>query len=141
MEVIKEGDSVIFEMASETCKICIVKADSVLMFGKFGKCEGKALIGLPYDTTYEIDRGRISVADRDAILEEFGLEGQGDSLANNQTTIDDTKSQKLTHQEIEQMKKDGSSQEIIKAIVENSSTFEQKTEFAKAKYIKRKAKK
>lgn len=140
-EIINEGDNVIFEMASDNKKISEVKQNSVIFFGKFGKCNGADLIGLSYDLTYEIDRGRITIADKDAILDEFGLENQQSTNANNRNVIDDTATQKLSHTEIEKMKAEGSSQEIIKAIVENSATFEGKTEFAKAKYVRRKAKK
>jgi tRNA (adenine-N(1)-)-methyltransferase non-catalytic subunit len=39
------------------------------------------------------------------------------------------------------MKGEVSSEAVIKALVENSKTFDQKTDFAKAKYIKKKEKK
>ncbi len=46
------------------------------------------------------------------------------------------------HQDINEMREQGvSGRAIVKALIENSATFQNKTEFSKAKYLKKKQKK
>ncbi|XP_063774670.1 tRNA (adenine(58)-N(1))-methyltransferase non-catalytic subunit TRM6 isoform X2 [Pseudophryne corroboree] len=62
--------------------------------------------------------------------------------ADNRNIIDDGKSQKLTRDDIEALKEKGiKGQEIVQQLIENSTTFRDKTEFAQEKYIKKKKKK
>ena len=51
-------------------------------------------------------------------------------------------SQKLSKQEIIDMREEGvAGQEIVEKLIENSETFQQKTKFSQAKFLKKKAKK
>jgi len=60
----------------------------------------------------------------------------------NRNLVDNNKSQSLQFEEIEQMRQDGThGSAIVNKLIENSSTFDQKTEFSKAKYIKKKQQK
>ncbi|XP_064484379.1 tRNA (adenine(58)-N(1))-methyltransferase non-catalytic subunit TRM6-like isoform X2 [Ornithodoros turicata] len=60
----------------------------------------------------------------------------------NRNLIDDGRSQKLTRDEIESFKTDGTSAEtIIQTLVEHSTTFKAKTEYAQQKYLKKKQQK
>ncbi|NWW38352.1 TRM6 methyltransferase, partial [Panurus biarmicus] len=60
----------------------------------------------------------------------------------NRNIVDDGKSQKLTHDDIKALKDKGiKGQEIVQQLIENSTTFRDKTEFAQDKYIKKKKKK
>nr|XP_014435513.1 tRNA (adenine(58)-N(1))-methyltransferase non-catalytic subunit TRM6 isoform X2 [Pelodiscus sinensis]XP_025033756.1 tRNA (adenine(58)-N(1))-methyltransferase non-catalytic subunit TRM6 isoform X2 [Pelodiscus sinensis] len=60
----------------------------------------------------------------------------------NRNIVDDGKSQKLTHDDIQALKDKGiKGQEIVQQLIENSTTFRGKTEFAQDKYIKKKKKK
>ncbi|MGH0139648.1 UNVERIFIED_CONTAM: hypothetical protein FKN15_042577 [Acipenser sinensis] len=60
----------------------------------------------------------------------------------NRNIVDDGRSQKLTRDDIETLKDQGlKGQEIVQQLIENSSTFRDKTEFAQEKYIKKKKKK
>ncbi|XP_071334878.1 tRNA (adenine(58)-N(1))-methyltransferase non-catalytic subunit TRM6 [Trachinotus anak] len=60
----------------------------------------------------------------------------------NRNIVDDGKSQKLTRDDIEMLKEQGlKGQEIIQQLIEHSSTFRDKTEYAQDKYIKKKKKK
>lgn len=62
--------------------------------------------------------------------------------SDNRDLVDNNKNQKLTQQDIHEMQKKGESGEtIIKALIQNSASFQAKTEFSKAKYLKKKAKK
>jgi len=56
--------------------------------------------------------------------------------------VDNNKSQGLANEEIERLRQSGThGSEIVDKLIENSSTFDQKTEFSKAKYVARKQKK
>uniref|UniRef100_A0A8D2CN62 tRNA (adenine(58)-N(1))-methyltransferase non-catalytic subunit TRM6 n=1 Tax=Sciurus vulgaris TaxID=55149 RepID=A0A8D2CN62_SCIVU len=60
----------------------------------------------------------------------------------NRNIIDDGKSQKLTQDDIKALKDKGiKGEEIVQQLIENSTTFRDKTEFAQDKYIKKKKKK
>ncbi|EEC02007.1 tRNA (adenine-N(1)-)-methyltransferase non-catalytic subunit TRM6, putative, partial [Ixodes scapularis] len=60
----------------------------------------------------------------------------------NRNLLDDGKSQKLTREQIENFKADGTSgEEIVKTLLENSTTFKKKTEYSQQKYLKKKQQK
>lgn len=60
----------------------------------------------------------------------------------NRNIVDDGKSQKLTQDDIKALKDKGiKGEEIVQQLIENSTTFRDKTEFAQDKYIKKKKKK
>lgn len=54
---------------------------------------------------------------------------------------DDNSSQKLSRNDIEKIKKEGSGEEVIKSLIENSITFEEKNIFSQAKYLQKKQQK
>lgn len=62
-------------------------------------------------------------------------------MKNNRLTIDDATRQKLTHQEIEDLKKSAGSKEVIERILANHAGLDEKTAYSKAKYTLRKHKK
>jgi tRNA (adenine58-N1)-methyltransferase non-catalytic subunit len=60
----------------------------------------------------------------------------------NRDIVDTNESQNLAMEDVQKLVRDGAEgAEIVKSLVENSKTFEKKTEFSKAKYIVRKQKK
>eukprot|EP01043_Picozoa_sp_COSAG02_P003737 COSAG02_NODE_93_length_37477_cov_78.101129_22_plen_113_part_00 len=61
---------------------------------------------------------------------------------NNSKLVDDNTAQQLRHEEIEKMKADGrGGRAIVDAVVKNSITYAEKTEYAKEKYVRKKQKK
>ena len=57
----------------------------------------------------------------------------------NRNLVDDNKSQKLGQRDVQAMKESGASAaQIVSSLVANSTTFHTKTEFAKAKYLRKK---
>eukprot|EP00551_Chaetoceros_affinis_P008002 CAMPEP_0203680010 /NCGR_PEP_ID=MMETSP0090-20130426/37794_1 /ASSEMBLY_ACC=CAM_ASM_001088 /TAXON_ID=426623 /ORGANISM="Chaetoceros affinis, Strain CCMP159" /LENGTH=528 /DNA_ID=CAMNT_0050547891 /DNA_START=31 /DNA_END=1617 /DNA_ORIENTATION=+ len=114
------------------------------------------LIGLTYGTVLELDlkHGLVPLPDgEDVIPADLSLIMDGGELLeleeslierscgnDNRNLIDSSDSQKITEEEITQMRSNPSisGSAIIKTIIQNSSTFESKTSFSKAKYIKRK---
>jgi tRNA (adenine58-N1)-methyltransferase non-catalytic subunit len=64
------------------------------------------------------------------------------SLKDNRWLVDTNTAQQLDQQELWRMREDGvAGAEIVASIIENSSTFDQKTAYSKAKYVVRKQKK
>ncbi|CDW89783.1 trna (adenine-n)-methyltransferase non-catalytic subunit trm6-like [Stylonychia lemnae] len=60
----------------------------------------------------------------------------------NRDYVDDNKSQKLSHEEIEALKKQGmSGNELIQQLVQNSETFSKRTKFSQEKYLRKKKQK
>lgn len=95
-------------------------------------------IGKHYGTMFEIaGGGNLQMKRNEAPATEPKEAG-----ADNRNIIDDGKSQKLTRDDIEALKEKGiKGQEIVQQLIENSTTFRDKTEFAQEKYIKKKKKK
>ncbi|XP_030052166.1 tRNA (adenine(58)-N(1))-methyltransferase non-catalytic subunit TRM6 isoform X2 [Microcaecilia unicolor] len=92
-----------------------------------------------YGTTFEITAGGNLQPKRK--LEETNTETK-EAGADNRNIVDDGKSQKLTRDDIEALKEKGiKGQEIVQQLIENSTTFRDKTEFAQEKYIRKKKKK
>ncbi|TPX33316.1 hypothetical protein SmJEL517_g03778 [Synchytrium microbalum] len=112
--------------------------------GKFGTCKFNDLIGNNAGVLYEIyDGDQLRVAsDQVMSLDVYDIQSAEDANNREINDLGDT-SQKLSQADIEELKRDSlkgqvSSQDVIRSLVENSATFEKKTEFSKAKYIKKK---
>ncbi|KAJ2776763.1 tRNA (adenine(58)-N(1))-methyltransferase non-catalytic subunit trm6 [Coemansia javaensis] len=138
---VAEGSHVIIRMPSDNAKIVCVKAQETIELGKFGSFKGSALIGAPYGHTYEIEKGGAIRPHRQLAFDDADI-----TEANNREIVDDTRSQRLTFEEIEALKArslagDVTAQEIISTLTENNEAFAKKTEFSKSKYIRRKEKK
>uniref|UniRef100_G3TSN1 tRNA (adenine(58)-N(1))-methyltransferase non-catalytic subunit TRM6 n=1 Tax=Loxodonta africana TaxID=9785 RepID=G3TSN1_LOXAF len=96
-------------------------------------------IGHSYGTTFEVTSGgslqpKKKKEEPTSETKEAGID--------NRNIIDDGKSQKLTQDDIKALKDKGiKGEEIVQQLIENSTTFRDKTEFAQDKYIKKKKKK
>ncbi|KFV61733.1 tRNA (adenine(58)-N(1))-methyltransferase non-catalytic subunit TRM6, partial [Dryobates pubescens] len=96
-------------------------------------------IGHLYGTTFEVTSGGSLQPKQE--VEEATTETK-EAGTDNRNIVDDGKSQKLTHDDIKALKDKGiKGQEIVQQLIENSTTFRDKTEFAQDKYIKKKKKK
>lgn len=117
------------------------------------------LIGLPYGTVLELGMGcLVPLPEGEDIIPTFpvsGLEGEEENADDNtfpsmnpeqkndnRNLVDNNQSQSLTIEEIEKMREKGThGSAIVNKLIENSATFDSKTEFSKAKYIKKKQQK
>ncbi|XP_006162891.1 tRNA (adenine(58)-N(1))-methyltransferase non-catalytic subunit TRM6 isoform X1 [Tupaia chinensis] len=98
------------------------------------------VIGHSYGTTFEVTSGG-SLQPKKKKKEEPTSETKEAGI-DNRNIIDDGKSQKLTQDDIKALKDKGiKGEEIVQQLIENSTTFRDKTEFAQDKYIKKKKKK
>lgn len=108
---------------------------------KTAKVNLDTAVGRPFDTLYCVDKdGQMSVKEVDA-AEAFGTKLDPDFLptANNSELFATGDAQKLTHEDIVKMKKEGvRGDDLVKTLAANSKTFDSKTEFSQEKWIKKK---
>ncbi|KAK7797731.1 hypothetical protein U0070_020023, partial [Myodes glareolus] len=96
-------------------------------------------IGHSYGSTFEVCNGgclqlKKKKEEPTSETKEAGID--------NRNIVDDGKSQKHTQDDIKALKDKGiKGEEIVQQLIENSTTFSNKTEFAQDKYIKKKKKK
>ncbi|PLW56532.1 hypothetical protein PCANC_01524 [Puccinia coronata f. sp. avenae] len=159
---ISRGDNLLLKLPSgQTRTIKNLAADSSISLGKFGKFNTNELLNLPFGLTFEIlEDGKLALYDQTRLALEHnpmmenlnsfetikgianGISNVEDIEATNEMIKESDGAQKLTNQEIEELKKSGlSGREIILRQIQQHSAFELKSEFSKAKYIKRKEKK
>uniref|UniRef100_A0A8C5RRV7 tRNA (adenine(58)-N(1))-methyltransferase non-catalytic subunit TRM6 n=1 Tax=Laticauda laticaudata TaxID=8630 RepID=A0A8C5RRV7_LATLA len=135
--VICEGDWAVLKRDDVFKAVAVVKRRKIV-FEKQWLCLDNA-IGHVYGTSFEVTSGGSLQPKR--TLEEMNPETK-EAGTDNRNIIDDGKSQKLTHDDIKALKDKGiKGQEIVQQLIENSTTFKDKTEFAQDKYIKKKKRK
>ncbi|XP_056150339.1 tRNA (adenine(58)-N(1))-methyltransferase non-catalytic subunit TRM6 [Lampris incognitus] len=137
----KEGDYVVLKRG-DIYKAVQIESRKKVIFEKQWIFLDKA-VGMFYGTTFEIESG--------GNLEPLELDSKGSSGSftdakeagtDNRNIVDDGKSQKLTRDDIEMLKEQGlKGQEIIQELINNSTTFSEKTELSQDKYIEKKQKK
>lgn len=146
--------------------------NSTLSLGRFGTLPANLILGRPYYYTYEISENEaerdlrvvpatelhaeeitstVDSADSEGRANEdedgveFDIIGENGEvlMRSNRLTIDDPSRQRLTMEEIEELKKagTGSGKEIIAKIMASHQAIEEKTTFALAKYTLRKTRK
>ncbi|XP_041832217.1 tRNA (adenine(58)-N(1))-methyltransferase non-catalytic subunit TRM6 isoform X2 [Melanotaenia boesemani] len=135
---IKEGDCVVLKRG-DIYKAVQIQPKKKIIFEKQWIFLDNA-VGHLYSTTFEIVAGgtlkpqEVKDTESPPDLKVAGTD--------NRNIVDDGKSQKLTRDDIETLKEQGlKGQEIIQQLIENSSTFNNKTGYAQDKYIKKKKKK
>merc|ERR1712004_22032 len=132
--IIKEGDRVLIKKAKSMS--CVkVEVKKTVNLDKTWLCLDGA-IGCQYGTMFEPNGKKVVPVPAE---EQEDLLADVEVDRDNRNLIDTSENQKLVHEDIEQMKKDGvKGKDIIDQLVENSATFKVKTEYAQEKYIRRK---
>lgn len=148
--VITEDEYAILCLPSGVRKLIQLRSDGIINMGKFGMFNVKDVLGFPYGQAFEIasenkltpiksmDEG-VNLADLD---DDEMLNG---SSKDNRLLIDEANVQKLTLEQIEEMKnKAGGNEvarEIIQEMIKNHGSFDKKTAYSQEKYLDRKHKK
>lgn len=145
MNTIKEGDFVVLR-GSDNARLVEVTNKKPVFFGK-KKLHIHAAIGESFGSVFELCNMNL----RKITAEEYKKRcsecevPSGDAQTtgqDNRNLVDDNNSQKLTREDIETFKADGTSGEtIVRTLVENSATFKDKTEYAQRKYLLKKQQK
>lgn len=146
---IKIDDYVILQRQKYTKLHKIGSIDSTAMLGK-DQLELRGVIDQKYGTTFKMipKEGKIKrfytldVCSETEIRNLRDILGIQESGIDNRNIIDNGESQTLNAQDISKLREEcqGSSQ-ILEKIVENSKTFNSKTEYAQEKYLKKKERK
>ena len=135
MSKIKAGHHVMFVCTKNNDFKCIKVPRNQQLFIKPLKFDPDSVIGQPFGQKYQVNRGKLTVCEKEKVFQEPDVNCD----KTNKFIRDENTSQILTQGEIEEMKADGvSGKEIVEKLVENSTAFEAKTEFAKAKWLKKK---
>ncbi|XP_072218434.1 tRNA (adenine(58)-N(1))-methyltransferase non-catalytic subunit TRM6 [Leuresthes tenuis] len=135
---IKEGDYVVLKRG-DIYKAVQILPRKKMIFEKQWMFLDSA-VGQLYNSTFEIlSGGNLQPKEDKDTRNPTDTKVTG---TDNRNIVDDGKSQKLTRDDIETLKEQGlKGQEIIQQLIENSSTFSNKTGYAQDKYIKKKKKK
>lgn len=106
------------------------------------------LIGLPYGTVLEVGKNQlVPLPEGEDLMPKLAsaedIEQQQEASlsqsADNRHLVDNNKSQSMKQEDLVKLRREGTDGlKIIQSLIENSSTFDSKTDFSKAKYIARK---
>ncbi len=157
--VIRDGDFcvLVFADGRQSITECIKKWRSKRFYSTGN------LVGLQYGTVLEVGKnGLFPLPQGEGLLPDHpvirsGEESQEEQTNGEVTTVaavelstlkadnrhlkDDNKSQAMNMKQLLKLRENRHGSEIVQALIENSSTFDSKTDFSKAKYIARKQKK
>jgi tRNA (adenine-N(1)-)-methyltransferase non-catalytic subunit len=99
----------------------------------------ESFIGLPYGSYFHVSNSKLVPADpSENVFSLFGVEFD-DTERDNRELKFQSNAQSLKDSEIRQLKESGvGGREIVSKIVDNSATFNSKTELSQEKYLKRK---
>ncbi|XP_055902839.1 tRNA (adenine(58)-N(1))-methyltransferase non-catalytic subunit TRM6 [Eupeodes corollae] len=147
---IKTGDYVILQRQKYTKLQKFGNLDTTAVLGK-DHLELRAIDGHPYYSTFKMvqkeGKGRnrsctLQICSETEMRNIFDVLGGSGSGADNRNIIDDGGSQNLGPEDISKLREEcNDSSKIIEKIVENSKTFNSKTEYSQEKYLKKKEKK
>ena len=145
-EVVRHGNTVLLVMSDEKRMFVEAGAKGAQKFGKIS-CSTNGILGQRFGSIFEVTRkGLVLVEDSDSMTraEESSalLSANAAEASDNRDLVDRNTSQKLSADEIEAMKAEGASgKDIIQALVQNSETWSNKTQFSQQKYLAQKEKK
>lgn len=130
---------------NETYLIHQISNKAILKLGR-DVIDLKAAIGQPFSSTYKLEpipekkrHYTLVICNDNQARNQWSTNGCG---TDNKLITDDSSSQLLSTDEIIALKESGESgQNIVERLLENSKTFQLKTEYAQEKYLKKKARK
>lgn len=136
---IEPNSWLLLRLPSENNRVLKLVPGTSVGLGKFGSFRADNLIGQKFGYTYEIT-GDKSVQQVEP--PSFDAEDNEEDVTSQTMTgdqIDYLGTNTLSMEEIEQLKREGKKgEDIIEKIINSHQDFDKKTEFAKAKYLKRK---
>jgi len=149
MSLIREGDVVIVRMHDDESSHMLMVKGTQKLFKR--KIEVEGLVGAPYGSVFEVGQSAVERVKDTAGLELQDMMAEGAAAADSSSVVvkgdnsnynDTNTAQKMTIDEIRKLKDDGASgSTIIESLIANSDTWNNKTEFAQEKWLKRKQKK
>ncbi|KAG2484255.1 hypothetical protein HYH03_016900 [Edaphochlamys debaryana] len=140
--LIREGNHLVLDVNGEKLNFHQkLRASGTVRVGKY-TVPAAPLVGAPFGSLFEVSSDGKSLQ-RVLLPPDDGITRITDTERDNSNLFDrNTANQKLTQEEIQELKASGKGgSEIIEALISNSATFQNKTEFSQDKYKRRKAKK
>ncbi|CAN0059085.1 unnamed protein product [Pylaiella littoralis] len=150
---VNEGDTILVDHSDGRTFFVKVESGKRVNIGKTS-CKMSYLLHAPYGAVFELDGAKLIRVDGELVEAEEEPPGVMDQVAtaaamatdvrpqDNRGFTDTNTAQKLTEGDIIKMKNDGrGGQAIIQALMENSDTWENKTQYSQAKWLKRKKQK
>eukprot|EP00752_Nemacystus_decipiens_P006914 g6208.t1 len=149
---VNEGDTILIDHSDGRTFFVTVESGKRVNIGKTS-CKMSYLLNAPYGAVFELDGNKLVRVDGELVEadeEPPGVAEQATAPAlatdvrpqDNRGFTDTNTAQKLTEEDIAKMKNDGKGgQAIIQALMENSDTWENKTQYSQAKWLKRKKQK
>lgn len=142
LNIIQESDYVILKNDNINDLIQLKKSKPFYMLkrGK-RKIHVYAAVGHTFGTYFEIKSdGSLKKLELSDVEKKLSVKVDDEEVTKDNRSLTDTgESQKLTTDDIEAYKRQGiSGQDMVKIIVENSSSFHEKTAFSKEKYLRKK---
>ncbi|OOQ88948.1 tRNA (adenine(58)-N(1))-methyltransferase non-catalytic subunit trm6 [Penicillium brasilianum] len=159
---IRPNQFVVIQLPSDQTRMVKLVPNTIVQLGKTGSFAANQVIGRPFFFTFEIldapqsDGYQLRVVPAEELhaehlIEEAEADGEGEEgesdastpMRTNRNIVDDASTQKLTTQEIEELKKEasGAGKDIVAKLLESHTNLDKKTAFSLAKYTLRKRKK
>jgi len=150
-DFVATGDSLVVRSYDDKCSY-ILQVNGEKKINK-SRVSLKEIVGQPYGAVFELSGRvfeRVSNAEQAATELYDGDDKGGESTevavnldggvrGDNSTYVDTNTAQRLTNEDISNLKESGASAtDIIKSLIQNSDTFAAKTDYAQAKWIKKK---
>lgn len=141
-DLIKEGDHVVIS-GGGTKRIMQVKKGFRVRLGNSGSAEIQSLVGMRFGSVVRLNhKGKTFVATNEyPDLDISAVGEEADTTKDNRDLIDNNQSQQLSSSEVAAIREEGGVDALLDQLVENSATFQNKTQYAQEKYLRRKKKK
>ncbi|WBW73041.1 tRNA (m1A) methyltransferase non-catalytic subunit Gcd10 [Schizosaccharomyces osmophilus] len=139
--IIQENSPVFIKLPSENIRFVTLKPNNTISLGKFGSFCTDDLFGKTYDETFEIYEPK-----KIRVLKTREVQSLEEENKTNKELMDCRSNQLMSQDEIEELRKqikEGGlrGEEAIRQLTSKSLTFDQKTQYAQAKYVNRKGEK
>ncbi|KAH8050384.1 hypothetical protein JL722_11349 [Aureococcus anophagefferens] len=139
MAKVNPGDSILLATSNDTYQFVDAKPSVKFRIGK-QQVKATDLVDASFGQLFTLQNKALVPTTRDAL--NITLEASNNNKKDNRDLDDDNKAQSLDADAIKDMRSRGETgAAIIGALAEGSATWDSKTEFSKAKWLKRKAKK
>eukprot|EP00088_Acartia_fossae_P004536 TRINITY_DN11946_c0_g1_i1.p1 TRINITY_DN11946_c0_g1~~TRINITY_DN11946_c0_g1_i1.p1 ORF type:complete len:456 (-),score=104.00 TRINITY_DN11946_c0_g1_i1:59-1426(-) len=144
-DIIQEGATVVLQKFNYM-RTHVLNPKKTLLLGR-DTVSMSGVVGKKYGTTFEMvsdpkNKKQFQLVEANEVIDFESLFLTGEGGQDNRDLEDTENSQKLSREQVEEMRDSGVSGKVImEKLIENSETYQSKTKFSQAKFLKKKAKK
>lgn len=140
-DTIKEGDFV-FINGGGSRRVVEIKKDLKLRLGRSSGAAAGSLIGIRYGSVVKLDNATKRFVETEEYPDlDISDLATHEEERDNRNLVDDNQNQKLSNEEVASIRREKGLDTLLQTLVEQSSSFSTKTNFAQEKYLKKKQKK